>query len=222
MYKAVKGHIILDADIIGSVPIFEAIWNSDTTTDKVLAKAKMRMIFHMCNPNSPYATAAVYNKLTKIAMDLYSEDAIVMEWFRKHYIPVKIAGNKIDKRKRKPKAGEDDADDVEFEALEVIHTDKQFERAISIYKNFLNLIPQYAMLQAAQTAVHNLSERIASPNTPNPETLLKAMNAALRDLKDMEELIKLEEDKAITTRGGHSVRKREDPSYLLDKYSIKK
>jgi hypothetical protein len=47
------------------------------------------------------------------------------------------------------------------------------------------------------------------------------MNQAIRDMKEMEELVKEKEDQQLATKGGHHVRRREDPAYILDKSPVK-
>jgi hypothetical protein len=60
MYKVVKGVMTIDADVIGSVPAFQAMWDADTTEDKSFAYAKLRIAFHMVNPASPFDKSSTF------------------------------------------------------------------------------------------------------------------------------------------------------------------
>jgi hypothetical protein len=225
MFKVEKGQVIIDADIIGSIPAFTVLYNRDTSPEKKLAMAKFRIIFHLNDPRSPYDTSSTNGRITKIVMDLFQcadpvdeeQAKLVIEWFDKYYVPKKVNKAKEKEKDKEAKAKNEIAADEE-----IIVTDAQFERASRQYLEFLDLIPEFALKAAAQDAVHRLADEIKDPKTHNGWQKLQVMNQAIKDLGEMKDLLKVEEERQRTTKGGHNVRKREDPDYILSKTPLRK
>lgn len=95
--------------------------------------------------------------------------------------------------------------------------DKIYLSAAAYYKNELDLIPERALLTAAQDAVHALADSISDPANKDKTRDLASMRKAMEDLEAVREMVKTAEEKAQTTKGKHAVRKREDPDYIKTK-----
>lgn len=94
------------------------------------------------------------------------------------------------------------------------NNDPVFLSAMKYYRDMLELVPERALLTAAQDAVHDLASRISNPETKDKEMLLSKMRKAVEDLEAVREIVKTAEEKAKETKGKHHVRRREDPDYL--------
>lgn len=221
MFRVEKGQLIIDADIVGSIPAFQVMYNRDQSEGKRLALAKFQIIFHLKDPRSPYGLSSSHNRLTKIVMELFNcPDPVdpvqakdVVEWFNHYYVPKKVNKKKEEENEKKNETVEEEA---------IVITDANFERAARQYFDFLELIPEQDMLSAAQDAVHRLADKIRDPNNKNAHNDLRSMNQAIEDIKQMRDLVKVEEERQRVTKGGHNVRKREDPDYILSKTPIRK
>jgi hypothetical protein len=110
--------------------------------------------------------------MTHIVTEIFDEkkDAEIIAWFNEFYIPVKV--NKAaqqEKKRRKRKAQSEDVPESEQsgepEYEEVIKRDPLFERSLTQYTRFLDMVPERALLAAAKDAVHRLANDIKDPNT---------------------------------------------------------
>ena len=95
-----------------------------------------------------------------------------------------------------------------------ITEDSTFKEACDMYHKFLELIPERALLTAAQDAVHDLATKISDKDTKNKEVLLRTMKQAVTDLKEVREDVMQTEEKLRQIKGGRIIKRREDPSYL--------
>jgi hypothetical protein len=122
--------------------------------------------------------------------------------------------------------------------------DKPYLSALNLYRNGLGLIPEQALLTAAQDAVHDLAERISAPPktvkrtekvddgkgglksiTVSEEvgedkaTLLGKMAKAAKDLSEVRDYVKQLQEKADQVKGSHALKRREDPDYIHNRES---
>lgn len=222
MFKFEKGTLHIDADMLGTFPAFAALYNRDKSPEKRLSQDQFICVFHMVDLRSPYAESDINGRLTHIVHNVFKEEELhpeLHEWFKANYIPVKVNAAKAKNQRKRKKEGEDIP--PEEEAKEVIQTDVLFERAVDQYRRNLDLLPEHAMMKAGATAVHRLAAQIEDPNNKNATDDLEKMNKAVENLKKLRESTKAAEEQQRTTKGGHSVRKREDPDYLFLKQRIK-
>lgn len=91
--------------------------------------------------------------------------------------------------------------------------DKPVLQAYDKYVKWLDLAPERALLDAAEGAIYELTNKLNSPKTKNKEGLLSKIKTATADIKYLRELVKEEEDKRKETKGGRVILKREDPNY---------
>lgn len=179
MFLYEKQKVIIDPLVLATMPPLERLYNEDKSDGKETAMAKLKLIFHMVDPRSPYNTSASYTRFTKVIHDLF---------------PNLIAWEKTG-----------------------VKEDKIYIAALNCYRNTLDLIPERALLTAAQDAVHDLATKISDPATKDKEDLLGKMSKAMENMQKVKDMVKAEEDKAQSTKGKHHIRRREDPEYYENK-----
>lgn len=176
LFKFEKGNVVIDMDVLAHSPVLAAVWQKDKSEGKELATAKLKLIYHMVNPNSQYATFSTIGRVEKIIQDLFP---LLKDW--------KSA------------------------------TDKEYKAALSYYETLLDLVPEYALLKAAQNAVHELAAKISKKGTADKEVLLGKMRKAVEDLDAVKSIVEKAQEKQQSTKGKHAIRKREDPDYYQNK-----
>jgi hypothetical protein len=196
LFKLERHKVVLDMDVVANVPQYVALYEADKSDGKELAIAKFRLIFHMVDRRSPYATSDSRTRLTKIIQDLFP---MLVEW------------------EKQGQTGKG--------------MDKQYLAALHYYTSCLDLVPEYALLTAAQDAVHDLARRISEPKIKkgakgaevevddDKTGLLSKMRKASEDLAAIKAIVKEAEAQAEAVKGGHSLKMREDPKYLTDRRS---